>query len=287
VSDYKRGFLLILFGGVFLSTLGIGTRLTESASGMQIVFYRGVGLAVFATALLVFKHGRRSLAAFTESGRAGFIAGVFLSLASMFIVLALVRTTAANAMFIVSLAPLLSAVFAWLILGEKVATKTWIAIGIAIAGVSIIINGAVSTQGMSGIIFAFLMAISYGMFVVALRMGKDQEMLPTMCWSAYILVIVLAFGLDDLSVPLQDIIIGLLLGVFQVGLGCYLLILGSKHVPAAQLTLFAMMEVVLNPIWVWLGVGEVPTNATLIGGAIILVAICYEALAPKRESLTH
>jgi len=107
-------------------------------------------------------------------------------------------------------------------------------------------------------------------------------MLPAVCLSSYMLLIGLGFGLEDLWISNKDLIICLLLGVFQLGLGVLLLIKGSKHVPAGQLLLLAMLEVVLNPIWVWLGVGEVPSTTTLIGGFIIFTGVCFDALFTKR-----
>lgn len=275
---------MVVLGGVFLSTLGVGTRLMEEASGLQIVFYRALGLAVFSTLLLWYQSRSRFFTAMQEAGWPGFVAGVFLAVSSIAVVMAVLNTTVANAMFVISLAPLLSGRFAWVILGEKVKARTWVAIAIALVGVLVIINGALSTEGMLGIAYAFLMAISYGLFTVSLRFGKDLNMLPCVCWSAYFLLIGLGLSIPSLDVPAQDIGISLALGVFQIGLGSLLLIAGSKFVPAAQLTLLAMLEVVLSPIWVWLVVNETPSMAALIGGGIIMCAICYDALAPAKPA---
>ncbi|MFT5135680.1 MAG: DME family drug/metabolite transporter [Arenicella sp.] len=281
MTMHNRAVLMIVTAGVFLSILGIGTRLMESANGLQIAFYRALGLAVFSTLTVMYLNKGRFLDALVAAGWTGFIAGVFLALASITVVLALVNTTAANAMFIISLTPLISGVLAWIIIGEKVRLKTWGTIGVALIGVFIIINGALSSDGLRGIAYAFLMAFCYGLFNVTLRRGKNQDMLPAICWSSYVLVVVLGLTVEDLAIPRSDLIICLSLGVFQVGLGGFLLIAGSKHVPAAQLALLAMLEVVLNPIWVWLGAGEVPATATLIGGLVILSAISYEAVSNK------
>ena len=281
MTMHNRAVLMIVTAGVFLSILGIGTRLMESANGLQIAFYRALGLAVFSTLTVMCLNRGRFLNALVAAGWTGFVAGVFLALASITVVLALVNTTASNAMFIISLTPLISGVLAWLIIGEKVRLKTWGTIGVALIGVFIIINGALSSDGLRGITYAFLMAFCYGLFNVTLRRGKNQDMLPAICWSSYVLVVVLGLAVDDLTIPRSDLLICLSLGVFQIGLGGFLLIAGSKHVPAAQLALLAMLEVVLNPIWVWLGAGEVPATATLIGGLVILSAISYEAVSNK------
>ena len=284
MTIHNRAVLLIVTAGVFLSLLGIGTRLMESANGLQIAFYRALGLAVFSTLTVLYLNKGSFLKALVAAGWTGFVAGLFLAVASITIVLALVNTTAANAMFIISLTPLITGILAWLIIGETVRLRTWGAISVALIGVLIIINGALSSDGLLGIAYAFSMAFFYGLFNVTLRRGKNQDMMPAICWSSYVLVVALGLAVDDLAIPSSDLIICLLLGVFQIGLGGFLLIAGSKHVPAAQLALLAMLEAVLNPIWVWLGVGEVPATTTLIGGLVILTAISYEAITNNRTA---
>lgn len=285
MTDYKRAVLFIIAGGFFLSTLGLGTRWMESASGLQIVFYRSIGLAFAATLFVLIRNRSSFFTAFKRSGRIGLITSLFLSGASIFIVLAVVNTSVANAMFIISLAPMLAGVFAWILLGERVHPKTWGAMFVALFGVLIIVNGAVSGQGILGIVYAFIMLFCYGMFVVCLRIGKDLDMIPAICLSAWLLIIVVGVWVDDLAVPINDILICVALGIFQVGLGTFLLVAGSSHVPAAQMALLAMLEVVLSPIWVWLGAGEKPAVTALLGGGVILLAIVYEALATRGDSV--
>ena len=286
MTSYKRSVIFIVLGGVFLSTLGIGTRLMESADGMQIVFYRAVGLAFAATLLVFYKHRSSTIKAIAGVGKVGLLAALFLAGASVAIVLAVVNTAVANAMLIISLAPMAAGIFAWIIIGERVHLKTWAAMAVALFGVLIIVRGALSTDGLLGIFFAFIMLICYGMFVVCLRLGKDLDMIPAVSVSAWLLVLLMPWFIGGLHIPLNDLLICLALGVFQVGLGTLLLIAGSAQVPAGQLALLAMLEVVLSPVWVWIGVGERPPTATLIGGAVILLAVSYEAIA-ARDPVRH
>ncbi|MFT6712493.1 MAG: drug/metabolite transporter (DMT)-like permease, partial [Arenicella sp.] len=106
MTMHNRAVLMIVTAGVFLSILGLGTRLMESANGLQIAFYRALGLLVFSTLTVMYLNKGRFLNSLVASGWTGFVAGVFLALASITVVLALVNTTAANAMFIISLTPL-------------------------------------------------------------------------------------------------------------------------------------------------------------------------------------
>lgn len=266
--------------GAFLSTLGIGTRLLDSASGMQIVFYRSVSLLPTMLIIIAIRQRGHVIQSFMHIGKVGLFSTACLVGTSLFVVLAIINTSVANAMFIISLAPLVAGVFARILLGERMSKATIIAITAALTGVLFIIQGALSADGLLGIIFAFCMLSCYGLFNVSLRMGKNIDMLPCIALHAAILIVLLGLFLPELSVKIstKDMIIYLFLGVFQLGAGLTLFTLGSKHVPAAQLALLAMLEVVLAPVWVWIGVGETPSFMTLIGGIIITGAITYQAL---------
>lgn len=283
MTAYNRAIILVIISGVFLSTLGIGTRLLESANGLQVVFYRSIGLLALMLTVQVYQNGRNTFKNTLAIGKPGLICSLCLIGTSIFIVQALLNTSVANAMFIISLAPLVAGLFAWLILGEKMSAATMLATAIALVGVLIIIQGALSTDGLKGIAFAFGMLACYGLFSVSLRMGKNLDMLPCISLHALLLLVGLGVFVDDLSITQHDLIICLLLGVFQLGLGLLLFTLSSKHVPAAQLTLLAMLEVVLSPIWVWLGVDETPSASTLIGGAVIIGAISFQAFKATRN----
>lgn len=272
---------MIVLAGICLSTLGIGTRLLESTNGLQVVFFRSVGTAAAMWLYLFFRYGKTTLSHCRSIGITGIYATLCLCGTSIFIVLALSHTTVANAMFTVALAPLGAGLFAWLIIGERVSKTTLIASFIALAGVSIIVQGALSTNGLLGIFFALLMLICYSLYTVCLRIQKNIDMLPCIALHALILIFGLGLMLSSLSIPTNDLLICLCLGVFQLALGITLLTIGAKHVPAAQVTLLAMLEIVLNPIWVWLGIGETPSTTTLIGGFIILTAVAYQAFATK------
>ena len=281
MTQHNKAVLMIILAGVCLSTLGIGTRLLESTSGLQVVFFRSIGTAIAMWLYLFIIHGKNTLVHCRSIGKTGIYATLCLSGASIFIVLAVTHTTVANAMFTIALAPLAAGLFAWLFIGERVSTTTLIASVIAVAGVGVIVQGAISTNGLLGIVFAILMLVCYSLYTVCLRAGKKIDMLPCIALQALLLIVGLGFVLESLNIPIKDLLICLCLGVFQLALGTTLLTLGARHVSAAQVTLLAMLEVVLNPIWVWLGIGETPSSTTLIGGFIIVTAVSYQALATK------
>jgi len=272
---------MVIAAGVFLSTLGIGTRLLDSTSSLQLVFFRSLGLLPTVLIVIWLRKGERSLISALKVNSIGLLSSLCLVGTSVFVVLALTNTSVANAMFVISLAPLVAGIFARLLLKEKLSQVTLISIGVSIIGVLVIINGAISTEGISGILFAFGMLCCYGLFSVTLRMGKEFDMLPCIALHGFILIFALGFYLPSLSIPPKDLLICLILGAVQLGMGLTLITLASPNVPAAQLILLAMLEAVLSPIWVWIGVGEQPSSNALIGGAIIILAISFQALYSK------
>ncbi|MFK7730369.1 MAG: DMT family transporter [Pseudomonadales bacterium] len=286
-NTYRRGVVLAVVAGIILSTLGIGVRLLEQASGMQIIFYRAIGLLLFMSTVVIIRNRGISASKLLESGWLGFGASLAYTGASIAIIYALLNTTVANTMFVVSLAPLFAALAGWIFLREAVPLRTWVALVLAITGVLIMVNGGLSAQGLIGIGFALCMAVCYGSFSVCLRAGRDVDMLPPVCFSALLLGIIGWWYADSLHLPTQDIILCLAMGAFQLGLGSLLLTMAAQSVPAAQITLLAMLEVVLNPVWVWLGVGEVPAPYTLVGGALIIGAIIYQAIDRKPRATSQ
>ncbi len=278
MSLYQRAVLMIILAGAFLSTAGLGIRLLEGANGMEIVFYRALGMAFFMLGVLIVRRGTSAFKDLIKIDRTDLLAAVFYAVASFTIVFAILHTTVANVMFIVSLAPFIAALLGRVVLGERVGLRTWIAIGVAIAGVLIMVEGGLSGDGYLGIALAFAMAVAYASFTVTLRHGSGGDMMPAICWAGAIVAVV-AMLTTQVGVPSpRDLLICLGLGVFQTGLGALLMVLGSRHVPAAQIAFLAMLEVVLSPVWVWLVVGETPAAASLLGGAVILGAISYQAL---------
>jgi drug/metabolite transporter (DMT)-like permease len=143
---------------------------------------------------------------------------------------------------------------------------------------------------MNGNLAALLSAMGFAVFAVTLRWRKLDDMMPTVVLGGIFAVIttgIICYSAGyTLNLPLNDILIALFLGVFQVGAGLTLFTLGSKVVPAVELALLSMSEVVLGPLWVWLVLGETAGFYTLLGGAVLMLAIAGNALSGLRRKPT-
>ena len=284
---YRRGILQLVASGFFLSTAGIALRLVEQADGWQILFYRSFALSITILLILVFQKRSRFLDEFRGLGWNDCLLAVFLGTGFVAYVFALLYNTVANALFIFSCAPFLAGFLGWILLGERVATRTWFAIGISMAGLAVMVGSELAVSRYLGTLLALWIPIAYAASIIAVRRSKRDNMLVALCLAGLVAGVLSAFFVTDYSLTPRDLILSLYLGVFQVGVGFTLVVLGSRYVPAAQVGLLALVEPVLAPIWVWMGVGEVPGLATIVGGTIIFLAIATDGILNIKSSESH
>jgi len=284
---YRRGILQLVASGFFLSTAGIALRLVEQADGWQILFYRSLALSVTILLILVFQKRSRFFDEFGGLGWNDCLLAVFLGTGFVAYVFALLYNTVANALFIFSCAPFVAGFLGWILLGERVATRTWFAIGVTMVGLAVMVGSELAVNHYLGTLLALWIPIAYAASIIAVRSSKRDNMLVALCLAGLVAGGISSIFVTDYALTSRDLIISLYLGVFQVGVGFTLVVLGARHVPAALVGLLALVEPVLAPIWVWMGVGEVPSLATIVGGTIIFVAITTGGILNIKSSESH
>jgi drug/metabolite transporter (DMT)-like permease len=281
---YRRGILQLVASGFFLSTSGIALRIIEQANSWQILFYRSIALSVTILLILVFQKRSRFFDEFRGLGWNDFLLAVFLGTGFVAYVFALLHNTVANALFIFSCAPFIAGFLGWILLGERVATRTWYAIGVAMVGLAVMVISELTVSHYLGTMLALWIPISYAASIIAVRRSKRDNMLVALCLAGIVAGGLSAIFVTDYALTSRDLIISLYLGVFQVGVGFTLVVLGSRYVPAAQVGLLALVEPILAPVWAWMGVGEVPGTATIVGGTIIFLAIFSDGILNIKSS---
>lgn len=287
---YRRGVFLVLLAGVCWSTMGLGIRLMEVANVWQILFYRSCALTPFLFFVIAFRSSGRPFPVIRKAGLAGVIGGLGLVMAFSGGIFAIQTTTVANAMFLFASAPFFAALLGLLILKEKVRLGTWCAMFVAMIGIAVMVAEGISLGHAIGNLAALASALGFAVFTVALRWRRLNDMLPAVFLSGVFAIIIagavcLGSG-HTLDIPLNDIAIALALGIFQLGVGLTLYTFGSKAVPATELALLSMTEVLLGPFWVWLFLGETAALYTLLGGGILLAAIAGNAISGLRRRPT-
>ena len=281
-----QGVAFVLVAGLLWSTIPLGVRFMESATAAQIVFWRAAVQVPVLIAILLVRYRGRVVKPVRSIGWNGVWGAFALAIAYVSGMAALTLTTVGNAVFVLSTAPLMTALLARLLLKERLKRTTWIAMGLASLGVAVMTVAAVGSGQLAGNVAAAVSAFGYAVFTVSLRRGRTGDMLPTIALSGVLAAIMAAFIADGLTVSSGDLAIAAYLGAFGIGLGLVLYTAGSKTLSAAELPLVAMIEVVLAPIWVWLFLGEAIDAATFLGGAIVLAAVLIQALLGfRRERL--
>ena len=284
---YFNGVLLVLLAGVFWSSMGIGVRNIESANVWQILLYRSFSMSLFLFVVITFRSGFKPFKTIKKSGVAGIIGGWGLVVAFSGGIYSIQTTTVANAMFLFASAPFFAAVLGWFILRESVRKGTWIATIVAALGVAVMVIDGISVGHMIGNMSALLSALGFAIFTIALRWGKLEDMLPAVflagIFAGLVSAIICYVAGFDFELSFNDASIALAMGVFQVGAGLTIYTIGSKVVPATELTLLSLTEVLLGPMWVWIFVGETASSFTILGGLILLTAIAGNALTGLRR----
>jgi drug/metabolite transporter, DME family len=286
-DSQKYGVLFVFAAGVLWSTVGLGIRLIEDAVVWQILLYRSISMSLFLYVLIRMRSGESPFVQIRRIGSPAVIAGLALVAAYSGGIYSIQNTSVANAMLLFATAPFMAAVLGWIVLRERVRLATWIAIAVAVGGIGIMVADKSGSVALKGSLAALGSALGFAVFTVALRWGRTGEMLPAVFLSglfAIAITLSICFGLG-LSVVLSpnDGGIAMGMGVFQVGAGLILYTLGSRSLPAAELALLSLAEVLLGPLWVWLFLGETASVNTLFGGVVLLAAIAGNALSGKRR----
>jgi drug/metabolite transporter (DMT)-like permease len=178
-----------------------------------------------------------------------------------------------------SASPLIAALLGRMLLGERLTPATALAIAAAFAGIALMFAEDVSGGHLLGDAFAFFVALSFGCNIIILRRHRHLDMVPATFLAG---VISAGFALPfaaPLAVAPMDIALLAVMGIFQLGLGLILFTRGTPHLRAAEAGLLTLLETVLAPLWVWIGIGEKPAAMALLGGGIVLAALVFHALA--------
>jgi drug/metabolite transporter (DMT)-like permease len=281
-ASERRGQTYVALAALAWSTAGVLQRgLSVNAATQVAVRAAFAGVAILAY-VVVAERGR-VVEACRSVGRAGVGFAVAIASASACFIVALNHTTVAHVLFIQAMAPVLAALLAWMALGERTSARTAAALVVALAGVGVMIGGP-GGGSLLGDGLSLLMAFSFAVSIVISRHRKDVSMAPATCLAQILLLAAFLPFSTPAAVPGDDLLALAALGAGQIGLGLVLLTLGARLIPAAQVALISLLEVVLGPLWVWLAVDERPTAATLVGGAVVVVAVVLQAAGGSRRT---
>ncbi len=291
IKNEKLSIPVVVFAGLLWSFGPLVVRNMDDPGLIpwQYLFTRGLVIFFLLNIYLFFDEGIEFYKNYLRIGIAGIIGGVGLGTAMITFIWSITNTSAAITLLCLSAMPFITALLGFLFLKEKIRPSVWAAIFVASIGVAIMAFDSVSIGSINGLIYGLASALGFSIFSVSLRWKKETPKFTTVAVAGlfcciFSITILIQKDLNFLSSSKNQ-------GLFAlhgtlVCLGLILYSIGSKNLPAAELTLLSLTEVIGGIFWVWIpifGINEIPTNNTIIGGFLIFMAIIYYSLVIKNN----
>jgi drug/metabolite transporter (DMT)-like permease len=283
LASHRRAALLLAFCALCWSIAGVVTRHLERADSFEVTFWRSLFCAITVLSILAWQRRGHALAPLLEMGWPGLFSGAMWAVMFTCFMLALTRTSVANTLLVMSVSPLLAALLGRLVLGTRVSAPTWLAIAMAGAGIGWMVHDGVSADGLAGMTIALAVPVASAINIVVLkRVHADVDLAPAVLVGALLSCLATVALAWPFEASLRDLALLALLGAIQLAVPCFLMIRAVRHLAPHEVALIALLEVVLGPIWAWLGAGEAMPMATLQGGLIVLAALIGDTVLNRR-----
>jgi len=286
LKNQKAAIPVVLLAGLFWSFGPFVVRNIEDANTVpwQYLFTRGIVIFLLLNIFLYLEEGPNFYKNYLKIGLSGLTGGLGLALAMISFIWSITNTSTAITLLCLAAMPFITALLGFLFLNEKISLSVWLAIIFAAIGIIIMAIGNKNSGSLGGLLFGITASLGFSIFSVSLRWRKDTPKFTTVSIAGLICALISAFviinfDLGFLSTSKNQ-------GLFAthgalVCIGLILYSIASKNVPAAELTLLSLTEVIGGIFWVWLpwlGINEIPTNNTIIGGFLIFISLFYYSL---------
>ena len=286
LKNQKAAVPIVLFAGLFWSLGPYVVRNIDAANTVpwQYLFTRGIVIFLLLNCFLYFEEGIKFYKNYLKVGLSGILGGLGLAIAMISFIWSITNTSAAITLLCLAAMPFITALLSFLFLKEKISLSVWLTIILAAIGIIIMAVGNKNTGSIIGLIFGLASALGFAIFSVTLRWRRQTPKFTTVSIAGLICAIISGFvilnqDLNFLSSSKNQALFATHGSLVCIGLILYSI--GSKHIPAAELTLLSLTEVIGGIFWVWLpwlGINEIPSNNTIIGGFLIFVSIFYYSL---------
>lgn len=265
-----------------MSFVGLYMRLLSQADGFQILFFRSLSLCLIVLMVCCLRRKVTPLIFLKSIDKNDFLIGSSLSLAFVCYVFAMLYTTVASTLLILSATPFIAAIIGWLWINERPRSITWIAMAFAIVGIYFMVRSGYQLGNSFGNLLALLSGFWFALMLVMARHVRKNDILGGTFVGGAICIFIgaimaLLFG-TGLKVTTQDLLIILGMGAFGIGIGITLVTWGASHVPAAEVSILVLIESVLGPVWPWLFLNEAMTLSEILGGTLVLGSVVVFAI---------
>tara|TARA_B100000959_G_C14954201_1_gene613019 strand:- start:670 stop:1548 length:879 start_codon:yes stop_codon:yes gene_type:complete len=276
MTNHLKGLLMTIFAVVILSPDSVLIRLVEDASpdvdSWTVLFWRGLLYAVGVFLLVLIKYREKTVAEFKNIGNGGLLIGFFSGISTGTFVFAIVYTSIANALVIISTGPIMIAIVAWFLLREKSSIITWVSMIIVFIGIYIVMSGSIGGESLVGDFFALITAVMMGFTFTLTRKYKDINMVPVNAIGGLIAALIAFVMAHKITVPTE--VIGYIIAMGAIlSISFSLITIAPRYMPAAEVGMIMPLETVLGSLIAWYVINEVPSMNALIGGTIVIVTL--------------
>jgi drug/metabolite transporter (DMT)-like permease len=286
LKNPKIAVPVVLFAGILWSFGPLVVRYMDNPNQVpwQYIFGRGLTIFILLNLFLYFEEGIKFYKNYLKMGYSGIIGGTGLGIAMISFIYSITNTSAAITLLCLAAMPFFTALLAFLFLKEKISLNVWISIFIATIGIIIMAFGSSGSNSVVGFVFGMLSSIGFSVFSVTLRWRTETPKFTTVAFSGFFCFVFASIMLLSTNqVFFSTSYNGALFSLHGtlVCLGLILYSIGSKAIPAAELTLLSLTEVIGGIFWVWLpilGINEVPDTYTIVGGFFLFISLIYYSL---------
>jgi drug/metabolite transporter (DMT)-like permease len=284
-GGYLRGCALVILAGLILSLGVFFVRSATVSNAWQYILWRALGFTTILVAVAWLRDHRSPLRQLAGLGRMAWIACLCMALSQVTFISSIKAATFAEVFLICSLAPVITAALAWPLLKERIGWITVVAVVLGIAGVVVMTGGELHATNVMGQLIALVSAIAFAGYTLCTRGSRPQDLDGALIGVGLLTALAGGVATKLMGLPLvatpQEAVIAFGHGALLLSAGLFLYGQGSRYISAVTFTLLAQAEAVLSPIWGYLYFAETPTEATVIGGALILAAVLIQALAGR------
>jgi len=276
MTNHLKGLLMTIFAVVILSPDSVLIRLVEDASSevdsWTVLFWRGLLYAAGVSLLVLIKYRTKTIAEFKNIGKGGLLIGFFSGISTGTFVFAIVYTSIANALVIISTGPIMIAIVAWFLLKEKSSLFTWTSMIIVFIGIYIVMSGSFGGDSLVGDFFALITAVMMGFTFTLTRKYKDVNMVPVNAIGGLIAALIAFLMANKITVPAE--VVGYIIAMGAIlSISFSLITIAPRYMPAAEVGMIMPLETVLGSLIAWNVINEVPSVNALVGGTIVIVTL--------------
>ncbi|MEM7294425.1 MAG: DMT family transporter [Pseudomonadota bacterium] len=275
MSDHLKGLLMTLVAIFAMSPDSLIIRMVD-ADQSTIVFWRSFLVFEGLLVLTTFKYGRNSPTAFRAIGKPGLLLAVMWATSSLLFVSALMHTSVGNTLVILSTAPIFAALITWVLTRERTGRHTVLTIVVVIGAVILIVLESYQSGRLAGDLFALGAAISVALGLVVVRRQRHTDMTPALSLSGLLLAAVVLPFASPFDIDHRTAALFLLLALLMT-IAVGLFYAAPRYIPAAEVSLMLPLETVIGTFIVWLLLGERPADTTIVGGAVVILALVVHA----------